>query len=55
MLNLPLLFVSNALYLIDFMPAWLKVISYINPTTYIIDLTCNSWFGGSSFGSDRAC
>ncbi len=44
-LNLPLLFASNALYPIDLMPTWLKVVSYINPTTYIIDLSRNLWFG----------
>jgi len=45
LLNLPLLFASNALYPIDLMPTWLKVVSYINPTTYIIDLTRHLWFG----------
>jgi ABC-2 type transport system permease protein len=45
LLNLPLLFASNALYPIDLMPTWLKVVSYVNPTTYIIDLTRNLWFG----------
>ena len=45
LLNLPLLFASNALYPIDLMPTWLKVVSYLNPTTYIIDLTRNLWFG----------
>jgi ABC-2 type transport system permease protein len=45
LLNLPLLFASNALYPIDLMPTWLKVVAYINPTTYIIDLTRNLWFG----------
>jgi ABC-2 type transport system permease protein len=44
-LNLPLLFASNALYPISLMPTWLKVIAYVNPTTYIIDLTRNLWFG----------
>jgi len=47
-LNLPLLFASNALYPIDIMPTWLKVVSYLNPTTYIIDLTRNLWFGAAT-------
>ncbi|MFN2291451.1 MAG: ABC transporter permease [Anaerolineae bacterium] len=45
LLNLPLLFASNALYPLQIMPTWLKVVSYINPTTYIIDLTRGLWFG----------
>ncbi len=36
LLNLPLLFASNALYPIDVMPDWMKIISYLNPTTYLI-------------------
>lgn len=45
LLNLPLLFASNALYPIDVMPTWLKVIAYANPTTYIVDVTRYLWFG----------
>ncbi len=36
-LNLPLLFLSNALYPLDTMPTWMKIGSLINPTTYTID------------------
>lgn len=35
LLNLPLLFASNALYPIEVMPIWMKVLAYINPTTYL--------------------
>jgi ABC-2 type transport system permease protein len=35
--NLPMLFLSNALYPLDTMPTWLKVGSLVNPTTYTID------------------
>ncbi|MBB5253839.1 ABC transporter permease [Sulfurisphaera ohwakuensis] len=34
LLNLPLLFTSNAFYPIKSMPSWLKPIAYINPLTY---------------------
>lgn len=37
MLNLPLLFLSNALYALDSMPGWMRVVSKINPTSYFID------------------
>ncbi|MGD8794027.1 MAG: ABC transporter permease [Anaerolineae bacterium] len=48
LLNLPLLFASNALYPISIMPTWLKVIAHINPTTYAIDLTRYLWFGAAT-------
>ncbi|MFQ5976827.1 MAG: ABC transporter permease [Candidatus Heimdallarchaeota archaeon] len=35
-LNLPLLFASNALYPIEVMPDWMKVLAYLNPVTYLI-------------------
>ena len=34
LLNLPLLFTSNAFYPIKIMPSWLKPIAYVNPLTY---------------------
>jgi ABC-2 type transport system permease protein len=37
MLNLPLLFLSNAFYPLDAMPEWMRVIAYLNPTTYVVD------------------
>ncbi len=35
--NLPMLFLSNALYPLSTMPTWMKIGSLINPTTYTID------------------
>jgi ABC-2 type transport system permease protein len=35
--NLPLLFASNALYPLELLPRWLKVLARLNPTTHIID------------------
>lgn len=36
-LTMPLFFASNAIYPIEIMPAWLKVVSRINPLTYTIN------------------
>jgi len=37
LMTMPLFFASNAIYPIDIMPDWLKVISHFNPLTYMID------------------
>lgn len=37
LLNLPLIFASNALFPIEAMPGWLRVIARINPVTYATD------------------
>ena len=34
---MPLFFASSAIYPIDIMPAWLKVIAHINPLSYIVE------------------
>jgi ABC-2 type transport system permease protein len=36
-LNLPLLFLSNALYPLGTMPTWMRIGSLLNPATYTID------------------
>jgi len=36
MLNLPLLFLSNALYPLQTMPGWMESAARINPTTYVV-------------------
>jgi ABC-2 type transport system permease protein len=36
MLNLPLLFLSNALYPLETMPTWMEIAARINPTTYAV-------------------
>jgi len=38
LLNLPLLFTSNALFPTNFMPSWLKTVSKFNPITYGTDV-----------------
>jgi len=35
-LNLPLLFASNALYPLAALPAWMRIVALINPTTYLV-------------------
>ena len=36
-LMLPLIFLSGAIYPIDAMPNWMKVLAYVNPLTYAVD------------------
>ncbi len=36
MLNLPLLFLSNALYPMESLPNWMQIGAYLNPTTYVV-------------------
>jgi ABC-2 type transport system permease protein len=36
LLNLPLLFLSNALYPLETMPTWMRIGAMINPTTYVV-------------------
>jgi ABC-2 type transport system permease protein len=37
LLNLPILFLSNALYPVDSMPKWMQTAIKINPATYLVD------------------
>jgi ABC-2 type transport system permease protein len=37
LLTMPLFFASNAIYPIELMPAWLKVLAWANPLTYEVD------------------
>jgi ABC-2 type transport system permease protein len=37
LLNLPLLFLSNALYPMSTLPLWMRIGAYLNPTSYVID------------------
>lgn len=47
-LNLPLLFLSNALYPLERMPGWMRVFAYLNPTTYLVDGLRHTLFGGGA-------
>ncbi len=48
LLNLPLLFLSNALYPMESMPRWMRFLAYLNPTTYVVDGMRTSLYGLSS-------
>jgi ABC-2 type transport system permease protein len=37
LLNLPLMFASNALYPLEMMPAWLRTVAQANPISYAVD------------------
>ena len=37
LINLPLLFMSNALYPLTSLPTWMQVFARINPTSYVVD------------------
>lgn len=37
LLTMPMFFASNAIYPLDIMPDWLRVIAQLNPLTYLID------------------
>ncbi|MEJ0097669.1 MAG: ABC transporter permease [Bauldia sp.] len=56
-LTMPIFFASNAIYPIDIMPPWLKVISLGNPLTYEVDaLRALMLTGGvSSYGLGTDC
>jgi ABC-2 type transport system permease protein len=47
-LNLPLLFLSNALYPLETLPTWMQVIAYLNPTTYAVDGLRQTLFANGS-------
>jgi ABC-2 type transport system permease protein len=37
-LTMPLFFASNAIYPVEVMPGWLRVVSRVNPLTYLVDV-----------------
>ena len=47
LLNLPVLFLSNALYPLEKMPEILKTVCYLNPTTYAVDAIRHLFYGTS--------
>ena len=48
LLNLPLLFLSNALYPLATMPRWMQIVAYVNPTTYVVDGLRRTLFGAGT-------
>lgn len=57
-LTMPLFFASNAIYPLDIMPDWLKVIAHVNPLTYLVDALRGLMVAGGQsvygFGMDLA-
>ena len=51
-LTMPLFFASNAIYPIDMMPGWLKIVARLNPLTYLVDVLRSFMVvgGASAFG-----
>jgi ABC-2 type transport system permease protein len=51
-LTMPLFFASNAIYPIEIMPGWLRVVSKLNPLSYLVDVlrTLMVQGGHSAFG-----
>jgi ABC-2 type transport system permease protein len=47
-LTMPLFFASNAIYPTSIMPGWLKVISHLNPLTYVVDALRTFMLAGSA-------
>ena len=54
-LTVPLLFTSSALFPLEFVPAWLRAIAYLNPVTYAINsmraLMIGGWHWSAIAGS----
>ncbi len=48
LLNLPLLFLSSALYPLATMPGWMRVVALLNPTTYAVEGMRATLFGGGA-------
>jgi ABC-2 type transport system permease protein len=47
-LTMPLFFASNAIYPTAIMPPWLKVVSHLNPLTYVVDALRTFMLAGSA-------
>jgi ABC-2 type transport system permease protein len=49
LLTMPLFFASNAIYPLELMPGWLRVVARVNPLTYLVDgLRATMIYHGSS-------
>jgi ABC-2 type transport system permease protein len=51
-LTMPLFFASNAIYPLDLMPGWLRLVAGVNPLTYLVDglRATMVYHGSSQFG-----
>jgi ABC-2 type transport system permease protein len=46
LLTMPLFFASNAIYPVDMMPSWLKLVAQYNPLTYLVSALRSLMVGG---------
>jgi ABC-2 type transport system permease protein len=57
-LTMPLFFASNAIYPLDIMPRWLRIVATLNPLTYVVDALRGLMVHGEQsiygFGADCA-
>ncbi len=53
-LTMPLFFASNAIYPTAIMPGWLKVVSHMNPLTYVVDALRTCMLAGGTSGFSLA-
>jgi ABC-2 type transport system permease protein len=51
LLNLPLLFASNAMFPVSFMPAWLQPVVRVNPVSYAADISRQLLLGSTGMTS----
>ena len=55
LLTMPLFFASNAIYPLELMPRWLRIVAQVNPLTYLVDaLRALMIVGGESVHGYRA-
>lgn len=54
LLTMPLFFASNAIYPLELMPPWLKVVSLYNPLTYLVGALRTLMVGGGVHGTALA-
>jgi ABC-type polysaccharide/polyol phosphate export permease len=45
---MPLFFGSDFIYATSIMPVWLKIVSHLNPLTYVVDALRNCMLAGST-------
>ncbi len=49
-LTMPLFFASNAIYPLDIMPTWLRILAHMNPLSYLVELLRGALVQGNPLG-----
>lgn len=52
-LTMPLFFASNAIYPLDIMPSWLRILAHLNPLSYLVELLRQALVAGNTLGAPR--